>query len=360
MTTVVLNSAGEIERLTTGKAPERPEIVADNAKQRGETKPEPAKAEAAKEPAKEAPKESTDSDDVEDHDGLTPREKRELSEKMQRAVAKRHREKKEAEKFAADQYNNARLAEQRAEELEQELAKLRGQQQQSVQKPTETPKPERSNFETDEAYQDALVDWKVDQKLKKQQAEDAEKRQREEQAEIARLAHERLEKAAELVTDFIEVTEATELRIPGHIAAYMQRSPMFAELGYHFAKHPDIIERLAKLHPADALVEVGEIKSTLQPFASRSAAGAGEKTSKPPNTESASPTAANGNGAGPSPTESASSGAGPKQSRAPVIKPLNVNSASQVEKPLQEMTYDEARADWEKRRGVSLDRRKRH
>lgn len=360
MATVVLNAKGELERLQTGKAPERPELVADNARQRGEKPPEtkPKEGETKPASAEAKPKEGEtkpDPDDVEDHDGLTPKEKRELTEKMQRAVAKRHREKMEAEKFAAEQYNERRLAEQRAQELEEEVKRLRV----PAEKPAEIKKPERTNFKTDEEYQEAIIDFRVKEQLAKEKREEAQRQAQERQAEIIRAATDRLQKAAELVPDFQEVTEAADLRVPGHIAGYMQESEMFAELGYHFAQYPEVMERLAKLSPTRALVEVGKIESTLQSFASRTAAGADGKT-KTASTDDAAFTAAKGNGASPSPTESAASGAGPKQSRAPVITPLNVNSASQVEKPVGEMTYQEAKADWEKRRGVALDRRRRH
>lgn len=364
MTTVVLNSAQELERLQTGKFTETPEIVADNAKQRGNATTTENKGQKQPEtPPKQASetteaKNGAETEEEEDHDGLTAAERKELTEKMQRAIGKRHREKVEAQRFATEQYNRAQLAEQRAAQIEEELAKLRGQQSQQAT-PVETAKPERANFESDEAYQEAIIDFRVKQQLAKEKQAEAERLAQERQQAIVEAATERLKKAAELVPDFVEVTEAADMRIPGHIAGYMQESEMFAELGYHFAQHPDLVDKLAKLSPARALVEVGKIESTLQPFTSRSAAGGGEKTSKPSNTESVPPVAANGNGAGPNPTESGTA-AGPKQSRAPVIKPLNVNSASQVDKPPGEMTYEEARADWEKRKGVHLDRRKRH
>lgn len=352
MVTTVLNSAGEIERYNTGKAPERPEVIADNAA-RAKDKPDKDTKEAK--PAKEelkvevkASEESKvdDSDDVEDKDGLTPRQKRELSEKMLKAIGKKHREKMEAEEFAAEQYNERRLAEQRAENLERQLTELKAQQAPKEEEPQE---PKRENFATDQAYEDARIDWRAEQKFREKQREAAEKQERERQAEITRVASQRLEAAAKLVPDFEEVI-ATDLRIPGHIAGYMRESELFAELGYHFAKHPEAIERLAKLPPARALVEVGKIESTLKPFSANTEKANGESEKSEP-----SP-----NGATPSPETSAANAGASRQSRAPVIKPLNLSSAGQVEKPPGEMTYAEAKADWEKRRQVSLGRRRRH
>ncbi len=365
MTTVVLDSKGEIERLTTGTAPERPEIVADNAKRAEKAKetPKDAKPPEVKE-TKEAPKEVTkaptnDADDVEGEDGLTPRQKREFSAAMIKSIGKKHRERLEAEEFAAAQYNERLLAERRAEAAEAELAKLRGQQQQP--KEPEAKKPERADFPTDEAYQDALVEFRVKEQLAKEKKAEAERQAQARQDEIIRAAQERLKKAAEVVPDFQEVTEAADLRVPGHIASYMQESEMFAELGYHFAQHPEVMERLAKLSPARALVEVGKIESTLQPFAKGGAATADAKAVNGSKTESASQTAANGNGAGPNQTESTPPGAGPSpKSRAPVIKPLGSDSVSQVEKDPRQMTTREVIEDWKAKNRSNLGLRRRH
>jgi hypothetical protein len=370
MTTVVLNSAAEIERLTTGKAPERPEIEADNAKQRAAaenkaSKPtdKPTTDARAGDKTSAAKVEGDDQDDVEGEDGLTPRQKREFSAQMLKSIGKKHREKLEAEEFAADQYNRARLAEQRAENLERQLEELRKQPAAKVEEPKE---PRREDFETQEAYEDARIDWRAEQKFKQKQAEVAAQREQERQAEVIRAATERLQKAAELVPDFQEVTEAAELRVPGHIAGYMQESELFAELGYHFAKHPDVMEKLAKLSPAKALVEVGKIESTLKPFSKDGAATSSEKasngTTPSSKTESASQTAANGNGAGPTQTESSPSAAGPSpKSRAPVIRPLGSDSVSQVEKDPSQMTTREVIEKWKRDNPrTNLGLRKRH
>lgn len=366
MTTVVLNSAAEIERLTTGEAPKRPEIEADNAKQRA------AAGNATEKPPALDPKKMVNGepeaksggadDDVEGEDGLTPRQKREFSAQMLKSIGKKHREKLEAEEFAADQYNRARLAEQRAENLERQLEELRKQSAPKVEEPQE---PKREDFSTDKEYEDARIDWRAEQKFKQKQAEVAAQREQERQAEVIRAATERLQKAAELVPDFQSVTEAADLRVPGHIAGYMQESEMFAELGYHFAKHPDVLEVLAKLSPARALVEVGKIESTLKPFSKDGAATASEKASNghepSSKTESASPTAANGKGAGPNQTESTQQGAGPSQkSRAPVIRPLGSDSVSQVEKDPGQMSTREVIEAWKAKNRANLGLRKRH
>jgi hypothetical protein len=202
-----------------------------------------------------------------------------------------------------------------------------------------------------------LVDWRVDQKLKQRQAEEAKQRQEARQAEILEAARSRIEKARELIPDFVEVTEAVDKIVPDYIAGYMQEAELFAELGYHFAKHPDVLDRLAKLSPEKALVEVGKIESTLTPFGPAGEAATKVNGDKP---------SVSSNGAEPSqaaqPSDPGTGTLTPSQTRAvaPVIQPLNVGSSSQVEKPVSKMTYDEAKRDWERKHRRDFSRRVRH
>jgi hypothetical protein len=351
MAVTVLDSKDLITHLTTGETPVPAGIAEDNAKQKAAADKESGKTTAVTTPEDKKPPESEKKgatnadDDMEGEDGLTPRQKRELSATMLKAIGKKHREMKEAEEFAADQYNNRRLAEQRAQELEAELAKWR-KPPAKVEAPKE---PKREDFQTDAAFADAIIDYKVEQKLRKTQAEEAQRRAEAEQAAIVSAAQDCLKAAAALVPDFEETIDI-DLNVPGHIAAYMQRSPLFAELGYHLAKHPEVLAELRKLPPAEALVEVGVIKSTLKPFSEThkgdEKAANGAEPSKKSNGESTPSTT------GESPSK--------PRGTAPVITPLSSGSSSQVEKAPAEMSTREMIQAWQKKEGRNLGLRKRH
>lgn len=360
MTLTVLDSADLITHLTTGETPVPKGVAEDNARQaekmNGKSTTDTA---AGKQPVIQSdPKggaqvQGQPEDDLEGDDGLTPRQKRELSASMLKAIGKKHREMKEAEEFAADQYNNRRLAEQRTQELEARLAKLE-QPVPKVEETKEPIEPSRAQFATDEAFQaawidfrDKLIDYKVDQRLKKQAAADAQKAADEAQAAIVSAAQARLAVAAQLVPDFTETID-TEMKVPGHIAAYMQRSPLFAEIGYHLAKHPDVLETLRTLPPAEALVELGAIKSTLKPFSDTHKGSEKANGTQPSETNGITP--------------STPTGTVPSIPRgtAPVITPLSSGSTSQVDKPPDQMNTREMIVDWQKKNHVDLGRRKRH
>lgn len=338
MTTVVVDAQQEMAN-----------ILAEQAQTAPTQSPAPEKTvkvtASSTEPAKVEVVEQVDSEDVEDENGLSARQKRELTDKMLKAVGKKHREMKEAEEFAADQYNQRRLAEQKLEQLERELNRAKAAEPAIKAEPD---KPKRENFETDDAYRDALDDWRVDQKFRAREVEENQRREQQRMEEVREMARTRISKAMELVPDFQEVTEAADLQVPPVIAGYMQESEMFAELGYHFAKHPDALERLQKMRPDKALVEIGKIESTLTPFVAKT-----KTNGAPPSTVDDKPVQAE---------SSSDTGEPLSQPRktAPVIRPLSSASVGQVQKEETEMNTREVIQDWQRKRKANLGLRKRH
>ncbi len=210
-----------------------------------------------------------------------------------------------------------------------------------------------------------MIDYKVDQKWKAREAEQEQQRQEAQQQrqeaqqqEIVQHAQARIERAIDLVPDFKEVTEAVDMAVPPHIAGYMQESDLFAEMGYHFAKHPEVLAKLAELteglRPGTpqfvrgitrSLVELGKIESKLQPFAPVAKVTNGSEPSQT-------------NGTKPS-TETGSAPSKPR-TQAPIIRPLSAGSGAQVEKDEAEMKTPEVLTAWQKKHGVQLTARKRH
>lgn len=370
MAIVVENSTDQVEAaLNHGVFPVPPEVKADNeAREAKKTdKPVEAKADAKPEKGAEAAKPDAESDDIEGEDGLTPRQKRGFTKSMLATIAKKHRKQMEAEEFAATQFNEREMANQRAANLQSELEKLRlTKSEPSPPKEVGPKEPKRTDFTDDQAFWDAMVDYRVDKRDHERQQEAAKKtadeqKRLDEQASAELLAHARakVERAIELVDDYKEVTGNSEQIVPPFVAGYMQGSEMFAELGYHFAKNPDVLKSLQKitdgLQPGTKrfenavtrqLVEVGKIESTLQPFGS---------TKEPKAQEDNTPKASQTNGTTPSETGSA-----PSSPRiAPIIRPLN-GSGANVEKNPAERSQAEELSAWQRKHGITLTARKRH
>ena len=306
------------EKKDDPKEDAKPDIEAKGKE--GEPKPDP---------------EAEDADDVEGDDGLTARQKRDLSAQMLKAIGKKHRAMKEAEEFAAHQYKEKAAAEARAADLESQIKEM----QAKLEPVKEAKEPQREDFDTDSAFMKASIQWGVDQGIRQREAEMQERqRQANVQAQYKR--------AASLVPDFEQAVE-TRLNYPGAVVGYMQESEMFAELGYHFAKNPKVLERLVSLTPARQLVEVGKIEATLKPFgSSESSSKDGDK----PNGQ-----------AKPAPSTQ-DTGFSPSKARsdAPVIKPLTSNEGSQVEPDVREMDTRQMIEQFQKTQKVNLHARKRH
>ena len=303
-------------------------------------------AESAPKPeTKEATKETTDDLDKEGEDGLTAREKAELSAKMLKAVGKRVREKREAEEFAAEQYNLRLAAERRAKELEEQLKAPKEAVQEAKTK------PRREDYVTDGEYIEAVTSHAVAEAMAKKAAEDAKAAEEARRAEILAAASARIAKAIELVPDFEDVTASVDVEVPPHVAGYMQESEMFAELGYFLAKNPDVIVALQKMSPAKQLVEIGKIESKILPFAQAAKSNDG-----------ATPSTTKQNGKQPPQAAPRDTGEAPSTARkaAPVITPISTNGSGSVEQNPETMSVRDHIAAFAKTKGVNLTRRQRH
>jgi hypothetical protein len=319
----------------------------------GEAENAETKTEAETKVAAETKPEAKDTLDIEGEDGLTAREKAELSAKMLKAVGKRVREKREAEEFAAEQYNLRLAAERRASELEE---RTKAPKPEPVE---ETKPPARADFATDEEYVKALVDHGVEEALKVKKAAEDKAAEERHIAGVLESAKARIAKAIELVPDFVEMTSKIEEIIPPAVAGYMQESEMLAEIGYFLAKNPEVIKALQKIggkfdqktgkyERADKqLVEIGKIEGKLTPFAPVAKDNAPAASSK-----------VNGKQPPAAPRETGETLSTARRA-APVITPISTSSGS-VEQDPTTMNVREMISDFAKRKGVNLTRRQRH
>lgn len=303
----------------------------DGAK--GESKPadDPKSADSAA---------GTETEEAEDAEGLTEKERAEWSKAMQKRVGRKHRQMKEAEEFAADQIRLRREAEVRASDLERQVNEARARDKPADAKPAA--EPQREDFATDAEFVKASVKWGVDQGI-------AEREAQREQRELDAGVQRRFQSAMSVVPDFQTVIEAHPLTFPEHMRAYVRESDMSAEICYHFAKDPQALAKITALHPVRQLVELGKIEAKLQPFgSSQGSPKAGDK-----------PEAGGKVEASPSTTDTGFR-PGKTRSDAPVIKPLSQGDGAQVEVDPEKMTTRQMIEDFQKTNKVNLNARKRH
>jgi len=125
-------------------------------------------------------------------------------------------------------------------------------------------KPKLENFKTLEEYQEALTDWKLDERERTRKEADA----RTAQEDAARTEQERWtakEKAARKAhDDYDDLIDTVVIPAgPGVLAARqaMLEDEHGAELLYHLAKHPKELERIAALSPASAVLAIGKLSA---------------------------------------------------------------------------------------------------
>jgi hypothetical protein len=191
-------------------------------------------------------------------------------------MQKRFNELTKARREAEAQAGAERSAREKAEA---ELRALREQAERDKPRPAA---PKREDFDDHDAYVEALADFKVEQKLAERDAkaskETAERREREraerEQQEVARNAEQaakeigdrfvaQQEEVRKKYADFDTVVNTDAVLLKPSLASAMLQSEIGAELQYHFAQHPEVVDKLNGLDQASMLKELGKIELSL-------------------------------------------------------------------------------------------------
>lgn len=131
-----------------------------------------------------------------------------------------------------------------------------------VQQPVQNMgKPKFEEFDSIEAYTEALTDWKLSQTLN--QVEQKAKAQQVAQGYDNKLNE--FKKAApdfdEVMSDFVE--DYSHIEMP-ELVQMAYESDVGPQLAYHIAKNPQIVEQLAVLPSHRRLIELGKLEDKLQ------------------------------------------------------------------------------------------------
>lgn len=135
----------------------------------------------------------------------------------------------------------------------EKLEKLVPQQQPETTQP-QSNKPQRANYADDEAWVEAVADWKLDQRTQ-------EAKQQERQA-YARTLYEKTEgfyAEAEKDPTFSR-DEFDSLPLTQPIIEAVRESELAPKLMVHMAAHPEEVLRIAKLPPARQAAEIGKLE----------------------------------------------------------------------------------------------------
>jgi len=143
--------------------------------------------------------------------------------------------------------------------LAREQRKWERQQQQVVKAPVELPPADQ--FESVEAYADALAARKAEELIRAREAS-------AKQAEMLEAYHDREEEARAKYDDFEQVAYNPNLPITNVMAETIQASDIGPDLAYYLGANPKEADRISRLSPFLQAKEIGrlEVKLTAEPM----------------------------------------------------------------------------------------------
>jgi signal recognition particle GTPase len=228
----------------------------------GKTEEPPKEAEKAKPEPDLEPRKQEGQEDPEDEEGLSP-EDQALAEKIRRKIGKKHRAMREAEEFAESQYNERKLAETRAQKLEQELAELKSR----VAPPREDdPEPQRSKYtaEEQEKYWNERIKWEARQAVKKDREDREKEAAKEAFQKRADAFAKRLDAADRESPGLKDKLESSDVLIPQDVLDHIVESDVGPQVADYLADHPEYVESLRAMSPRGALVSIGKLETKLE------------------------------------------------------------------------------------------------
>lgn len=168
-------------------------------------------------------------------------------------------------------------------EAEREAKFWREQAAKSPPPSTDAPKPTKADYPDDEAYFEALADFKAEQKVQQfsqqTQAERAQEAQARQTASQFDLYQERVQQAD--LPDYAEVVGQSDVPAAPHVLESILDSDVGPQLAYHLAKHPDVAERLNAMTPVQAAREIGRLEAAVTGPATQPTPPAKRTTSAP-------------------------------------------------------------------------------
>lgn len=145
-------------------------------------------------------------------------------------------------------------------EVEAELKKLKD----SI---PDTEKPKREDFEDEDAFLEALADWKIESKLKAQQSESTKKsgEAKDQQAaeevevELAEIA----DRGRDKYDDYDELVFDKDLVMNQAMVEAILESDIAEELFYYLGKNPDEAAEIGEMTATKAAKEIGKLEAKL-------------------------------------------------------------------------------------------------
>jgi hypothetical protein len=209
-----------------------------------------------------------------------------LAERARRSISRKHRELKkaeaelgklkvdlsDAESFSKQNYARAATAEERVETLQRELEALKAKAPEPAKAAPALQKPEAKDFYDEKGqfklaeYTEAVAEYSARKAVTEKESKDAAERAeaaKKASEEAREAAFQRVKKLTEEQSkdykDWDERVPTTAIRLHDAVGAYLVNSKYPGHIAYYLATHPEYVEGLNKMHPFEAIAELGEL-----------------------------------------------------------------------------------------------------
>lgn len=227
-----------------------------NAKRMGLADPLPSEAAAAVEETPAEPTEEASQSEPSGEDEAKATEERKPNPKLERRFSQITKERESARE-------EARRERELRESLEAQVRELQTKAQPAAEPKFEAePKPEQ--FTDMYEYQQALIDYKVDQRLGEEKQKEANARAEAERQKVINTWAKRVESAKAEIPDFEDMVGSADVAVSNEVRDAIFESEVGPRVLYHLAENPDLAEKLNSMTMTAALRMIGKLETQFE------------------------------------------------------------------------------------------------
>ena len=160
----------------------------------------------------------------------------------------------------------AQEAEAKAKELEEKLKsyEARVNPEQQAQKPVVEGKPRADQFNDAFEYAEALAEWSAENALKQRDAQEAQRKAQETEAEKAKSWNKKIEQAKQELPDFDRIVQSSDIIVSDEIKKAILESDVGPQVLYALASDEDFAKKLTEMDSVKALKEIGKLEAKFE------------------------------------------------------------------------------------------------
>ena len=208
-------------------------------------------------PEASEPEAVTEQSEPNEAETAKPQEERKQNPKLEKRFSEITKQREEARQEAQREREARQALEARLQALEKQSAP---QQAQIVEQ-----EPQPHQFSDAFEYAKALTDYRVEQRLAQEKAEQAKAAEAAERQKVMSQWSQKVQAAKAELPDFDEMVQsASDVVVPDHIRDAMMESDVGPKLLYHFAENPDLARSIAAMPPIKALREIGKLEAKFE------------------------------------------------------------------------------------------------